>query len=124
MRTVSVVLCIVFALGTLVFFEVREIKGFCSSVRNISEELQTEIECKGDCSKNIYKLNNIWESKKNLLYMFANHNSFKDIENEIFNIEIFMKRNDNAKALYHTEKLIDKIDELREISRFDLSNIL
>lgn len=124
MKTFVVVICVVVALGSFAFFEISELRGFCDFAKSVSAELHSSVKHSKDWTNQLDELSNVWETKKNTMYMFTNHNNFKDIENEIFNIKFYLKYNENAKALYHTEKLLNKIDELCDICKFDLSNIL
>ena len=65
-----------------------------------------------------------WNKYKSILFVITNHSSFKEIEAGLFNLEYSAKSNNKKYALYYAEIVNNKINELKEITRFDLGNIL
>ena len=123
-RTIIVVLCIVIFLGIFAFYEITEMNELCELCKGLSEELEYLILCNKDGREVIDKIKNICNTKMKTLYIFANHNSFKDLETAVFNLNYYHNNGEKNKELYYVRRFLNIIDELKEITDFNLCNIL
>ena len=66
----------------------------------------------------------IWETKKVYVFIFSNHSNFREIENNIYNLEFYSKHSDIKKSQFYVDVLIHRVQELKESCRIKKENIL
>lgn len=123
MRTIVVVIIIVLILSLFISYEKINLHKFC----NIMQKNITKIEIVSESNQLKDIINKIiadWNREKKILFAFINHNSFKEIESELFNLKYYIYNDNKDKTSYHLKNLQHKIHELEEINKFNLSNIL
>ena len=78
MKTFVVVICVVVALGSFAFFEISELRGFCDFAKSVSAELHSSVKHSKDWTNQLDELSNVWETKKNTMYMDLRNRKFRE----------------------------------------------
>ena len=124
MRTIIVIVCIIALLVSFVAGEKFFVNDFCvefsHDIKNLGDALLKEDNPKDKAKK----LNKKWEKQKNSIFVFANHNNFKEIETEIYNIEYYIDIENHIDAMMFINSAFHNMNELYEGSKITIGNIM
>ena len=123
MRTFAVIVIIILILSLFVICENNCLNKFCNKMQ-INITLIDKMVGNNETENMIDKIIAYWNEQKNILFAFVNHNSFKEIESDLFNLRYNIYNGNTNKTRYHLEKLKYKLYELKKLNEFNLSNIL
>ena len=117
MRVITVV-CMVVAILVFVFIsEYIVVENFYDELRMNAENMKKTVSggiMRSDDAQNIVTM---WENSKGRLYIFENHEYFKSLEDNIYNLKFSTQMKEQRNILYVLEKLIILADE----SEFDFA---
>jgi len=124
MRTFAIVISVIIIMGLLIISENYYLKEFCNNAQAEISKIEKNINNNEEICNLIRGLVSEWDMQKKKIFTFVNHNSFKEIENSLFDLKYYIYTNDKTKTIYHINSLRHKLHELKEINEFNLSNIL
>ncbi len=123
-KTIITVICIFVILLALMIAENNLVDKYCDNLYKEAKAFKKSLEQSSDAAIRIDSLIDKWEKKKDIIYVFINHNSFNDIETALYNAEYYIKNNDREKALFQSDVLMHRVTELRGSFKFTLGNLL
>lgn len=118
------VICILAILISLIVIENNVIDKYCTNLYDDTKQFKNELKNNGNALLYIERIIDKWEKKKNIIYVFANHNTFHDIETAFYNVRYYVKIDNQKQALYHSEVLLQRVIELNGGFKFSLGNLL
>ena len=124
MRTFITVFCIIFLLVSFVVCEKIFVEGFCRDFTDNVKELAVYLTNGDTPDKHVDKMVSEWEKQKNNIFVFENHNSFKEIEVSIYNLKYSVESQRFDDALFYANALYHRVEEFRESAKFTLGNLL
>ncbi len=124
MRTWITLITVGAVLFSIVFAEQLYISRFGEETKLMIGNLENKIQQHTITSEDILAIENKWNKSKDIIYVFANHNSFVTLENTVSLMKNYEK-NKNYDRLY-TELLKFKncINGFDDSRKFKVSNIL
>lgn len=124
MRTFIIIFFILTLLAGLIIGEQLYVGKFCDNFLDEISGIKTNLE-RGNVNENMGKdIVKIWEKNRHTVFMFANHNNFKDIESAIYDIKYYIDKNNADNASFFTNSLYYSVKELRESTKCTFENIL
>lgn len=124
MRTIVTIICIILLLVSFVagerIFVAKFCKDFSADILKLEEMVNSGVGS-ADFADSLCEK---WEKQKGFTFIFANHNSFNDIESGIYNIEYSIKSQNRYDSLFFINLLYHKVNELYEATKFALGNLL
>lgn len=124
MRTFVTVFIIASILVSLIVFEHITVDKFCNEFSHDVDNLKTMVNEGYDSKDKIKSILDKWNNKKDNIYVFINHNSFKDIEEAIYNIKYLIDKNRLNESLFYINNLSHNIKGIKENSGLSIGNIL
>lgn len=124
MRTIITIFCIIFLLAFFVAGERVFVAKFCNDFSSDILKLEKMVNGDVDCVEFTNYIAEKWEKQKGYTFIFANHNSFNEIESGIYNIEYSIKAKNKYDSLFFINLLYHKVNELYEGTAFNPGNLL
>ncbi len=124
MRTWLTLITVGIVLFLIIFTEQMYISDFEESIKHNIKLVQEKISNESISKDDILKLENDWDNSKNLIYVFANHNSFITLENSVSLMKIHVKNKNYEKLSTELVKFKNCIKDFDDSRKFKVSNIL
>ncbi len=124
MRTLIIIFFIITLLVGLIIGEQIYVGKFCDNFLDEISKVKTNLES-GNISENMGEnIVDMWEKNRHTIFMFANHNNFRDIESAIYDIKYCVDENNTDNASFFANSLYYSIKELRESTKCTFENLL
>ena len=124
MRTFITIISIIALLIGLVSAEQIIIGQYCDNFLNEVINLKTNLYDDKKSFDIANKIADTWEKQKKNIFIFSNHNNFKDIESGIYDMKFYVDKAMPDYASYYINSLYFKLKELRESIRLNPANLL
>jgi len=123
MRNFIVIVSISLILALLSISEHITVKKFCGEMENSVSVIMEKISLDIADKKDIEKIENIWKKYKTAVFIFANHNIFKDYEDCIADMRYYYEFDKKEKLYFKTYSLYETNKRMMGSVRFDIGNI-
>lgn len=124
MRTLIIIIFIIMMLAGLIIGEQIYVGNFCDDFLNEISMVKESLESGNISANPKTSIVEMWEKNRHTVFMFANHNNFKDIESAIYDIKYYIDKNNADNASFFTNSLYYSVKELRESTKCTFENIL
>lgn len=124
MRTWITIITICVVLSVIVITEQIYISDFKNEIESNVSMLKDKIHQKTVATEDVLKLERNWNKSKNIIYIFANHNSFITLENAVSLMKNYVKNKNYDKLYVELLKFKNCINDFDESRKFTISNIL
>ena len=124
MRTWITIITVGIALSAIVFTERMYISDFGEKIKVCVDNIEEKIVEKTVTENDIVELEKEWNNSKDLIYIFANHNSFITLENSVSLMKNYAKNKNYEKLCTELLKFRNCAKDFDESKKFCISNIL
>ena len=108
----------------LVLSEQILVRGFCDEIYRELSLIGKTLESGNIPHDKIESAVKMWEKKKTVVFVFSNHGNFRELENNIYNLEFYSNSDNIKKSEYCVDVLKHRVKELKESCKFKKENIL
>ena len=123
LRTIITIFLLICFLVLLIVGESFYVGGFCrdfiKEIKNINKNFSSQ----QNLLEHMNHMISVWDSKKEIIFVFANHNSFQEIETGIYNLQFCIKNNNLQEAKFYLDSLYHRVIELGDAIKFSSGNI-
>lgn len=123
MRTWITLITVFILLVSVVLAERYVINEFGQRSENCCREIEAKIICKNITNDDFNNIKAMWEETKDCVYIFANHDSFSDIETSIAFMESGCVENDLKQVNDYLIKFRKCVESIVDASLLNFANI-
>ncbi len=123
MKNIIIIITISAILAFLSLAEGLVVKNFSDDMKLSVSATMEKIKSDSVNESDISKIEDIWEKYKTAVFIFVNHNAFKEYEDCISEMQYHYKSSENSKLYYKAYKLYEINKRMEGSMKFNIGNI-
>ncbi len=106
MRTCFIIVAAILVLASIFVSEYFVVESFYDNLRLNAENMKQSVQNGIINAEEANKIVKMWEDKKGKLYIYENHEYFKILEENVYNLKFAAEKSEQRNTLFALEKLI------------------